>query len=66
VQSEARAVRADVIPAEKFAENFLTKHNDAAGDDKADPGSVEEISLSPDELNSWMELFNPYKNKPEE
>lgn len=50
VQAEARAVHAEVISSESFA-NLLKQARDSA------PKSAEDRKLSPKEVDDWLKLF---------
>jgi predicted RNA-binding protein with PIN domain len=55
VQSAARAARAHFISSEEFAGELLQTLNEIS----SDPGKKSEAELSEEEIDAWLDLFDP-------
>jgi predicted RNA-binding protein with PIN domain len=59
VQSAARAAHAHYISAEVFAAEMLQ----ALENNPPDPGASSDANLSPEEVDSWLDMFNPERDR---
>ena len=61
VQQAARQARVRVLNARDFIRQLLQNSTASTGDDASlgdDEGNQADISLSPDEVDEWLDLFN--------
>lgn len=55
VQASARAAKARVVSSDEFAGSILSKGIDSP----EDPGALDDAPMSGDEIDEWLELFDP-------